>query len=210
MPSSLSGLIRALAWTDFARRQGSAPRPGQPSTAANTHTSFSASGTSVQPVAGTRPSQFRLVDSIAVRVAFDRNQSFVMSWVFGRPSQFQADMLNHEQGHYNITALVSRDFFIDVMQLKAQTFANGQAGIGAVQHIQRQSLDKIRNIQQLYDREVHPEQNSGRSRGPIQQAWDSFIQSAFTQARSTGTQAPDGTIHKVRFIDVLTQGGKQV
>ena len=30
-----------------------------------------------------------------------------------RSQQFQDDMLSHEQGHYNITALVSRDFFVD-------------------------------------------------------------------------------------------------
>lgn len=119
-------------------------------------------------------------------------------------------MLNHEQGHYNITALVSRDYFIDVMLLKLQTFATAQAGITAVQQIKQQSLDKIGKIQQLYDREVHPEQNAGQSRGPIQQSWDRFIQTAFTQARSTGTQAPGGIPHKVRLVDVLTQNGKPI
>lgn len=172
--------------------------------------SFSVSGLAMQPIAGTRPAQFRLVDSVAVRVTFERNKSFVMSWVFGRSAQFQNDMLNHEQGHYNIAALVSRDFFVDVMQLKAQSFAPAQAGLTAVKQIQQRSLDKIQAVQRLYDREVHPEQNSGRSRGPIQLAWDSFIQKAFTQARSGGTQAPDGTFHKIRLIDVLSQGGKQV
>ena len=133
-----------------------------------------------------------------------------MSWLFGRSQQFQTDMLNHEQGHYNITALVSRDFFIDMMLLKAQTFATAQAGLAAARQIQLASVDKIRTIQQLYDREVHPEQNSGQSRGPKQQAWDGFIQAAFTNSRSSGTQAPDGTVHKVRLIDTLTQGGRQI
>ena len=164
----------------------------------------------MQPISGVRPTQFGLVDSVTVRVTFDRNQSFVSSWVFGRSQQFQTDMLNHEQGHYNITALVSRDFFIDIMLLKAQTFATAQAGLAAVNKIQQDSVDKIRTIQQLYDRDVHPEQNSGKSRGPVQQGWDGFIRTAFTQSRSTGTQAPDGTFHKVRLIDTLSQGGKKI
>jgi hypothetical protein len=210
MPSSLTGLIRTLAWTDFPRRQANAPAPGQTATAAGTRVSFSTSGASMQSVPGAHPAQFRLADNMTVRVTFERNRSFVMSWVFGRPQQFQTDMLNHEQGHYNITALVSRDFFVDLMLLKAQTFASNRAGLAAVRQIQQRSLDKIRAIQQLYDREVHPEQNAGRSRGLIQQAWDRSIQAAFTQSRSTGTQAPDGTIHKVRLIDTLTQGGKQI
>src|SRR3989442_3063896 len=117
MASSLSGLIRVLTWTDFPRRQGNAPGPGQSATAAHTHSSYSSSAASVQPIAGSHPAQFRLVDNLTVSVTFGRNQSYVMSWVFGRPQQFQDDMLNHEQGHYNITALVSRDYFVDVMLL---------------------------------------------------------------------------------------------
>jgi len=151
-----------------------------------------------------------LVDNLTVGVTFGRNRSYVMSWVFARPQQFQDDMLNHEQGHYNVTALVSRDFFIDVMLVKPQTFPTAQAGITAVRQLTTQSLDKIARIQELYDKEVHPEQNAGQSRGPIQQRWDGFMQTAFTQARSTGTLAPDGTPHRVRLIDVLTQNGKSI
>ena len=164
----------------------------------------------MQPVSGARPAQFRLVDNVTVRVTFNRSESFVSSWVFGRSQQFQLDMLNHEQGHYDLTALVSRDFFIDIMLLKTQTFPTAPAGLAAAKKIQQGSLDKIRTIQQLYDKEVHPEQDSGKSRGPVQQAWDGFIRTAFTTSRSTGTQAPDGTFHKVRLIDTLTQGGKQI
>ena len=175
MPSSFSGLFRTLAWTDFPTRQGSAPSPGQAATAALTHASFNFTGPSVQPVAGSRPPRFQVTDNLTMSATFNRNQSFVMSWVFSRPQQFQNDMLHHEQGHYNIAALVSRDFFVDVMLLKLQTFTTAQDGHATVQQIGTQSLDKIRNIHQLYDREVHPEQNSGVSRGPFQLSWDNFI-----------------------------------
>lgn len=210
MASSFSGLFRTLAWTDFPTRQGNAPSPGQPATAAYTHSSFSFTGPSVQPIAGSRPAQFQLMDDLTMSATFDRNKSFVMSWVFSRPLQFQNDMLNHEQGHYNINALVCRDFFIDVMLLKLQTFAAHQAVNATVQQIKTQSLDKISNIHLLYDNEVHLEQRSGQSRGPIQQNWDRLIQTAFTQVRSTGTQAVGGVQHKVRLIDVLTQNGKRI
>jgi len=210
MPSSFSGLFRTLAWTDFPRRQENPPQPGHHATAAFTKSGFTRNHVTIQQIAGSHPARFELVDNLTVSVSFDRAQSFVKSWLFSRPQPFQNDMLNHEQGHYNITALVCRDFFVDVMLLKLQTFPTHNAGITAAQQIKTQSLDKIGNIQQLYDREVHPEQNSGQSRGPLQQSWDRFIQTAFTQARSTGTQAPGGVPHKMRLVDVLTQNGKHI
>ena len=98
MASSLHGLMRTLTWGDFPRRPGHTPAPGQAVVAAETNASFSVSASSVRPVAGTRPVQFRLQDNITVRVVFERNRSFAMSWMFGRPPQFQADMLNHDTG----------------------------------------------------------------------------------------------------------------
>ena len=74
MPSSLTGLIRALVWTDFPPRRANAPGPGQTATAANTSVAFSVTGVAVQPIPGARPAQFRLADNITVRVTFDRNQ----------------------------------------------------------------------------------------------------------------------------------------
>lgn len=116
MPSKLSGLFRTLTWSDFPPLGGIAPGPRQHSTAARTFSSLSFSVPSFQAVAGLSPAQFRLVDNFTASAKFERKNSFVMSWVFSRSQQFQDDMLNHEQGHYNITALVARDFFVDVMR----------------------------------------------------------------------------------------------
>ena len=209
MPSSLTGLFRTLTWSDFPRRNASAPAPGRSATAALTHASYTRERAQFQPIPGTRPPRFQMVDQINVRITLAPD-SYVNNWVFTMPQQFQTNMLNHEQGHYNVTALLCRDFFIDVMLLKAQTFATQQAGITAAQQIVDQTLSKMQRVNDLYDAEVHPEQNSGQTRGPIQQKWDGFFQSAFTQPRSTGTTAPDGTPHKVRLVDVLAQNGKRL
>ena len=85
----------------------------------------------MQHIRGSSPARFQLQDSFSTTVDFGRD-SFVMSWVFSRPQQFQTDLLNHEQGHYNITALVCRDCFVDVMLLKDQSFATAEAGVDAV------------------------------------------------------------------------------
>jgi hypothetical protein len=211
MPSSLTGLICSLAWTDFGHpRPGNAPSKGRSAPAAYTHAECKSTPKTFQPVAGSRPARFALVDNLNVSVSFNRNESWVMRWVFGLPQQVQNDLLHHEQGHYDMTALVCRDYFVDVMLLKLQTFATKSAGEAAVQHIKQQSLDKLKKIHYLYDLEVHREQELGQSRGPIQQSWDRSIQKAFTQARSTGTMAPGGVPHKMRLVDVLTQNGKQI
>jgi hypothetical protein len=210
MASTLNGLFKTLSWSDFPERKGSPPAPGKSATAAQTSAPFSRSGVSVQPVAGSRPAQFKIEDKLVVTASFSRSGSFVMEWVFKQTKTFQDDMLSHEQGHYNITALICRDFFVDVMLLKAQTFSTAQAGLTAFQQAARRTLDKIDAVQKLYDKEVHPEQDSGKSRGPIQQGWDAIIQSAFTQARSPATQSPNGVAHKVRLVDVMLQKGKRV
>jgi len=209
MASSLSGLFRTLTWNDFTRRQANPPATGQATTAAFTSSPFSNSAFSVQPIRGSSPAWFQLQDSFSIKVDFGRD-SFVMSWVFSRPQQFQTDLLNHEQGHYNITALVCRDCFVDVMLLKNQFFATAKAGVDAVELIKQQSLSKIATVQKLCDKEVHPEQDAGKSRGPMQSTWDRILQSTFSEARSSGTAAPNGTPHKRRLIDLLNQNEKRI
>ncbi|MEQ1907995.1 MAG: hypothetical protein ABMA15_04185 [Vicinamibacterales bacterium] len=210
MPSSFTGLIRTLAWSDFPTRKANPPGPGASRTAANTATDIPAVNVAFQPIKGTRPAKLGLVDNVHVSVTLDAKKSFVFSWVFSESQQVQDDLLNHEQGHYNLSALVARDFFVDLMLLKPQTFATGQGGINAYQKIYDHSLKKLAKIHKLYDDDVHPEQSSGKSRGPAQRIWDGYIATAFTQARSSGTQAPDGALHKTRLIEVLTQNQKSI
>ena len=64
----------------------------------------------------------RPVDNCTVTAAFGASQSFVMAWLLSESQAYQNGMLNHEQRHYHITALVFRDLFVDVMLLKSRTF----------------------------------------------------------------------------------------
>jgi hypothetical protein len=205
MPSRLNGLINQLAWNIFPRRRGTTPAAGQTGTAAQTDVSITVHGISFHPIRGSRPARFQLVDNITVTISFNARQSFVMDWVFQRPQNFQNDLLSHEQGHYNISALIARDFFIEVMQQKSQSFQNAHEGINAVNQIRAGSLAKIQDVNNLYDSDTS---NGLNATGQAQ--WDGFIRSAFTQPRSTGDQSPDGIPYKTRLIDVLRAGGKQV
>jgi hypothetical protein len=211
LASQLTGLLKTLAWTDYGTpRPG--PRPTGPATAALTHAGFTRNHATFTPAAGSRPTAFLLDDNLSVAITFGAPpRSFVMAWVFSTMSSAdQAFLLAHEQGHYNINALIVRDFFVDVMLLKQQTFATRQEGINRVTQIKAASLDKIQAAQNLYDREVHAEQARGVMNGPMQQAWSGFIQAAFTQARVPASAAPNGTRHKARLLDLVRASGRSI
>lgn len=205
MASTLTGLLKTLTWSDFGTpRAGSAPAPGTTATTAETIVNVGFSGLAFDPVPGTT-GQFTLRDSLSVTITFNRSQSFVMAWFLTRSQAEKDRMLNHEQGHYNISALIARDFFVDVMLLKSQVFATAQAGLNAVTAIQTASINKTQIVQNLYDRETN------HSNVATQQAsWDGFIRSAFNTARTPPSQSPGGVAHKQRLIDILRAAGKTI
>jgi hypothetical protein len=181
MSSKLNGLERQLTWRDYSTRHGAAPGPNQVRTGAQTGSGFRSTGIHfAQPRRG---GNFELVDNITVSITFDAHQSWMMDWVLTQPDPFATDLLNHEQGHYTITALIARDYFVDIMLLKDQTFATNQDGLNAERKISKATLDKMSAVQSLYDAEVHPEQGRGLSRGPDQQAWDGFFETASLKFR---------------------------
>jgi hypothetical protein len=179
MSSNLSGLDRQLAWSEYPTKRGAAPSAGQSRTAAMTFSGMQSSAVRF----ANRGGHFELVDDVRVSITFDGRQSWVMSWALTEATPFPTDLLNHEQGHYTITALIARDFFTDVMLLKDQTFPTANAGNAAVAKIRNNTLNKLRAVQDLYDAEVHPEQDSGQSRGPKQKAWDGFFETASLKYR---------------------------
>jgi predicted secreted Zn-dependent protease len=146
----------------------------------------------------------RLADSVTVTIRMLRGSSWARKQRINSWSQAARDaLLKHEQGHYDLTALMGRDMFIDLMALKPQSFAN----VGALQ-------TAVTTIAQRYDpQRIHTKydstQESDHGRNPTQQrAWDGYIQTAFTQARSPAVSAPDGAAYKIRLLDVLRNAGK--
>jgi hypothetical protein len=210
VPSQLKNLDRKLIWKDFPKKQAAAPKPGQSATAAQTWSGYSMTNPHFEEIPQSSPKRFRLVNDLTVTVTFTSSKSHVKSWVFSRPQTEQDDLLNHEQGHYSITALLARDYFVEMMLIKSTEFASAADGTAEANRLKAATLGKLKAVQDLYDAEVHPEQNQGKSRGPIQVGWDTLIRNAFTRPRSSGTTAPDGTPHKMRLTVALSNAGKQV
>lgn len=115
-----------------------------------------------------------------------------------------AEILKHEQGHYDIVALLARDLFIDLMQLKANRYDNQAALNKDVAPILKKyngTSQKVIDISDSIAESDHGENGTGQAK------WNGFLNTAFTKARTPAQSAPDGTAYKVPLLDVLKGGG---
>ena len=209
MASRLVNLIHAVAWSEYQRHHSPAPGAGVFAIGAQTAMGMSQNNiiTKVEQIPGSSPAAFRVQDEMEVTISFNARNSWVEDWVFSQRPQFQTDLLNHEQGHYNLVALLARDCFIELMQLKSQQFRTRHAAQAAIAAIWRRYSAKAQPVQDLYDdtQQTHHGANSGP-----QNRWDGFIRTAFTQPRTPAMSAPDGTPYKVEILSVLAQAGLSV
>lgn len=205
MPSQLIGLFRTLTWDNFQRQHSAAPGAGQFAIGAETHAGINQNSitSKVEAVPGSAPTRFRVKDDITVTITFG-GDSWVEDWVMARDATFRDNMLNHEQGHYNIVALLARDTFIDLMQLKAQTFGSNRDCQQAIASAWTTGTSKAQAVQDLYD-DVNQSHHGADAAG--QSRWDGFITTALTQTRVPPMSAPDGTSYKVTLMSVLNGAG---
>jgi hypothetical protein len=187
MPSKLVGLVKSLAWTDF---QGQ-PDPAKPKIDAFTSATFVLPTVMPQQSGGT----WQYGDNVTVTITMNNQRS----WRRQQGSQgvpYWTDLLKHEQGHYDIVALIARDLFIDVMQLKGNTYATNADALNDLRPIINLYSGKQDKISKIYD--STQQTNHGAN---------AMIRRAFTEPRNPAMSAPDGTPYKVKFLDVLGQNG---
>ena len=199
MPSKLNNLFRTLTWNDFQKVNRAAPPPGVIAEAAEIPVDINVAGVSVVNSSG----GVRLADSVQATVQLGR--CTVSSWVFNQPQSFQTALLKHEQGHYDLTALIARDWFLALMRLKLQVFANAQALQKALNDLDAATRKKAQPVISLYD-----SRTTNGTNAQEQAKWDGFIQTAFKTAATPPEQTPDGTTIKVTLLGVLKQAGLPV
>lgn len=99
--AAMTGFPRTLAWSNFGRA------PANPPADAQTGAGFSTTGWSVQVVNGVyRVAGFRAT------VSLNPGQTWAI-----QSARSSADLLRHEQGHYDITGLIARDMVGKVLDL---------------------------------------------------------------------------------------------
>jgi hypothetical protein len=144
----------------------------------------------------------RIRDSIHVDIRYQRHQSWVANWVFNRPQSYQDGLLAHEQGHYNLLALLGRDFFLSLMRLKAITYPS-RGGVQAdMDAAFMATAGKGQALQDRYDADTQTGTNATQ-----QARWLGFITTAFTMPVSPPQTAADGTPVKMPILAVLTRNG---
>ncbi len=194
MPSRLLNRVHRVHWSDFhAQPPHNVELDAHIETNANLNYRYSTGAQGAQ-----------LADSVTVTIQLLGQRSWAKKQLIGSWSQqAQNDLLRHEQGHYDITALMGRDMFIDLMALKTQTFPTPGALQAAVNALGQRYAPQ--SIHTKYD--SAQETNHGRNASQ-QRSWDGYIQSAFTQQRAPVVRAPDGATYKTRLLDVLRNAGK--
>jgi hypothetical protein len=206
MASQLKNLIKTLAWSDFGTPQKkTAPTPGHPQIGAFTVAGYKEEGNGSMEfveIAGSQPTAYHMGDNVTVTATFDASQSWVADWVFLKDVPYQKNLLQHEQGHYDIAALIARDFFIDLMQLKNQSFKTKNNGIVARNAVVAKYKGVSKKVQDEYDHAT--------THGTLpdkQKLWNGYIERAFTIPRTPQVQAPNGVLYKLPLLEVLKANG---
>jgi hypothetical protein len=199
MPSALANLMRTMAWSDFPHQDQPEPGPGDIAHGAQIGVDIQPSGFALDHPAG---GGTKIRDSIRVTIQFRRDQSWVANWVFNRPQAYQDALLAHEQGHYNLVALLGRDFFLALMRLKANTYQTSAAAQSDLTAASNATAAKAQDLQDRYDTDT-----KNGTDATAQTRWLGFISTAFTTPASPPQTAADGATIKVPILTVLSQNG---
>jgi hypothetical protein len=195
MPSQLVNLHRQLTfgtpplWNgDFQLVNFPVPDPGQEVETAQTAAHWGTAGLWVDPMDKTGKT-WKLKDSIVVTITlYPKPKCWVANWVFTKKDQaYRDDLLKHEQGHYDITALLGRDVYNALIALIPNTYASGQGEAAAAAEI-----NKIKNVGQPMS-DLYDAQTKNGTDAAQQAAWNGYISTAFAGSGS--------------FLSVLAQNG---
>lgn len=161
-----------------------------------------------------RDGAFALKNSVVVTVKLGSK-----SWkkIDGLTSTEAQLLLEHEQAHFDISALVMRDMFIAIMALKTQTFATAQDGANALVTIANRYSATMTTIDKLYDstgetgHRAFEKLSFGPTRKPLEQSrWEGFLSQARTTERAPLVEAPDGATYKLELADILRSHGHTI
>jgi hypothetical protein len=203
--SQLLNTTHKLAWSEFTTHKSDPlPAPGTVAPAAFTKPWINTQGFGLAGIPGSKPPKGQVKDTIVVSVSLGP-ESWVEDWVFTLPQAKQDDLLNHEQGHFTIGALLARDFYYDLLKLRQKQY-NSPAESTA-------DFNSLKNARDAAMVSIVAKYDDDTKHGTVaaqQVRWDGFFTSATNQPRTPPETAPDGTPLKVRLVDLLKTFGVTV
>lgn len=201
MPSKLTGVERRLRWGDF--KSVATPPPGVPAAAvAQTipfHTATGGLPRNVSP-AGFTP-YYEVPDTLIINVTL-KSDSWRLDSVSSWSGADQVWLINHEQGHYDIYALLVRDFFVRVQGVIGKPFTDEAELRELLLDHRAATIGRIAGLQQDYDHDTSNSRN-----GTEQWNWSCAIQRAKQLHRIPLVEGPDGRYLRVELMDELKSAG---
>jgi hypothetical protein len=168
--------FRRLTYNDFVTVQRQPPAPGTTQVAAQTRV-----GHQLQPnnfrferSPFLKGGVFTMKEDPNVLVLLQSRQPamFVASWVFDRSQSYQDNLLNHEQGHYEIGMLNAKDFFMGLQSIQGTAFPKASDGVAAMRNLEA-TLGSAQAIHNKYDQDTRSGLDLTR-----QAAWDAALSAA--------------------------------
>jgi hypothetical protein len=200
--SQLMNVAHQITWQEFTTKTADpTPAPDTVVPAAYTLPVIATSGFGLEGIPGSKPPKAKLKDTIVVGVSLGA-ASWVENWVFDLPQAKQDELLNHEQGHFSIGALLARDFYYDLLKLRQKEYTSPAGSTADFNSLKDARDAAFTAIVKKYDVDT--------KHGTVaaQQArWDGFLSSAANQPRTPPETAQDGTPLKVRLVDLLKTFG---
>jgi Bacterial protein of unknown function (DUF922) len=197
MPSVLFGVYRKLRWTDF-QPVATAP-PGKPAAAAAEtilgHTLSGGVPHNISPPGATPI--FQVPDTLSVNV-FPSAACWRLASVSAWPGPQQVWLIKHEQGHYDIHALMWRDFFYRIQGMVGQSFPTLATVNAEITAHGAATIGRIAKLQSDYDADTANSQNGGE-----QWNWWSAIERASQLHRTPLVAGPDGRYLRIELADAL-------
>ncbi len=204
MGSQLTGQNKTLTWADFT---GPVPPSNPDNLSAFTKATFTPTGITTKQVPDGAGKSWQLQDTFTITVALDGNKSWALASIKSDP-QSNTKLLNHEQGHYNLAALLGRDMFVEMQQLLPKMFPTQNDLNKAIMDIHTRYKQFESKIGKAYD-DANQATNHGAN-AIKQQLWDGYIKSATTQTRTPSVNGADGMPLKEEIVSVLKKNGIQI
>jgi len=113
----------------------------------------------------------------------------------------QVRLIKHEQGHYDIHALLARDFYQRIRSIMSQPFDPALA-LEDVEDHRDATLGRVALMNRDYDATTW-----GSQKGAAQWTWWCAIERARQLHRSPPVRDPEGRLLKVELVDALRSFG---
>lgn len=199
--AQLNGFSKTLTWADFT---GPVPPSNPDNLSAFTKATFTPTNIQTKQVPDGAGKSWQLQDTFIMNIALDGGKSWALSSVKSDPPS-NTKLLNHEQGHYNLIALLGRDMFVEMQQLLPKMFPT-QADLNkAITDMHTRYKQFESKIGKAYD-DANQATNHGTN-DVKQQLWDGYTKTAMTQTRTPSVNGADGMPLKEEIVSVLKKNG---